>query len=483
MLLGQQPLNSSKTLGAHSAEALELIESLTLNSWVMTGALYPTGQEYRFSSSDIVHQTNAVGGISYSNNILYKNSLARGCDSTVWVVSDIIDRHETTNSNRGPQIKIPPATTNDKDIYGLHGYNSTGILPFNNSSVTNYQNSIIIDEDNNYDSHDKWSLGDVEAYKDTIECTTCSCGKFTKASFNGTDIPNFNIPTPFGTNNNPDSYLLSLVKGNTNGLFHVSYDCEGTCNASTRWQLMASNDNRILMSSTDDADITLDFRQFNQLDCGYYLLLITPTCGDKQCEPLRLLLAIVCEPPTCCDAKIEIKQPEISLRPSTNPDITSVLNGQLQITADKPMSDVRINIEEFRLSANSQNCLLCKNRPNTWGSIVNTSLNGIPGTLDGGYPIGNGERATAIREAIFKNGQQPITLAPGLLNFSLGLPAITDLSCCEVNVYLCLKITFKDVNCKECVRMICDTYTLTKPSPNGIQKKSVQKPVIFTPIN
>ena len=60
------------------------------------------------------------------------------------------------------------------------------------------------------------------------------------------------------------------------------------------------------------------------------------------------------------------------------------------------------------------------------------------------------------------------------LRIRLSLPAITELSCCEVYAYVCLKFTFKDTQCRECVQMVCGKILLVAPKvitdPHGDPK-------------
>ena len=472
MLLGQQPLVTLSQLGSHSSEVREFVES-PIDSWINSGNLFPTGQEFNGGGAIPVHQTNAIGGVSYSNNILYKDSTFTGCDSTIWAVSDLL-AYPVSNT----KIPILPATC--YFTYGLQGFTSQGIQPYSLSN-TSYQNSLLIDEDGDYGSQDKYHLGDVEVYKTPLECLKCSCGKFSNPVLNDQLIPVGGMVNNAGTV--PTGYKLSFVQGNITGVFHITYQCNGTCDAKTEWSISKSGIATEPRTKTDDGDIIIDFgNDFKNLECGTYNLVIVPTCGDKKCDPFIMQIDIVCEPPSCCVAKIEIEEPEITIAPVTIPNGRSVLTGNIKFNSDQLMSEVRVSVDEFRLSANSENCLLCKNKPYTWGNIISASLNGIPGKLYDGSLLSGSHRQVDNRESIFSNGQ-PLNLSPGYLSFNLGLPAITDLECCEVTVYLCIKITFKDVNCRECVRMICDKYTLKKNSKtNDGKPREKRSPVIFTPI-
>jgi hypothetical protein len=209
-----------------------------------------------------------------------------------------------------------------------------------------------------------------------------------------------------------------------------------------------------------------------------------PYCDGKECPPFTMKIDIICEPTSCCPIEIKPEKTDFSVRATTNPNGTSILSGSFSFSASSSMSEVRMNVEEFRLKANSENCLLCKNRPNSWGNIISANLNGIPGKLYNNSSIPSPALPNDYREAVFNNGL-PISMSNANLRFRLGLPAITDLECCEVTVYLCIKVTFKDANCKECVQMICKEITLKKQSRNDgqLNDKEASKTEIFKVFN
>ncbi|MFN8242824.1 MAG: hypothetical protein U0X40_02115 [Ferruginibacter sp.] len=452
MLLAQQPLVSLTFLGAHSSEVREVVETSTDN-WTLSTNKFPTGNQYQTGTP--IYQTNAVGGISYSNSILYGDEKAVKCDTTVWAVSDFIFF---------PVATIPASPSTASYTYGLMGYGSAGIPYYNGTTVTSYQTALLIDADNEYGSADKYHLGDVEVYNAPLDCSPCACGEFSVPTLNGNPVQKGAVPlkgsSPVAS---AVTYQLNFVKGNVSGLFNIKYTCKGNCSATTKWTITKDAGGGSIGPVSGTGDISIDFSTYsNRLDCGAYTLTIVPTCNGKECDPFKLNIVIVCEPPSCCPVQISTDKVQFSVNSTTNPAAASTLNGTINFSANAFMSAIRMEVEEFRLQANSQHCLLCSNRPQTWGNILRASFNGIPGKLFNGSPIPSPAMSADYREAVFA-GNQPIDINNGKLIFSLSLPAITDLDCCDVSVYLCIKVTFRDNNCKECVQMICKEIKLAKP--------------------
>jgi hypothetical protein len=444
MLIAQQTWYSFGALGAHDSKVVEFLSSGPA-SWISSASLFPSGG---FSS-----KTNATGGVSYSNNVFKGSSTNYSCDSSVWFTSDALNSSVT--------------------LYGVEGYSAAGgTVP----------NSILIDYDDSA-IQDKSRLGDIEVYKKPLECNPCSCGEWQGGpTLGGNPIPGVPIilhpdfelgkaeqkivqPGSIGNAQPiqlPLNYPLQFIQGNVSGLINAVYNCNGNCGATYTWQLTAASGVLVANGTT----LPVDLAQYNaKLTCGKYTLTIKAKCGNSDCGSLTIPITIICEPPSCCKAEIKIEQTSAAFNVATNlanPNAFSTGTATFSIFSTTPMSEVRVSVEEFRLIASSPNCLNCNNRPVTWGNILSASLNAQPMTLSGYVGPVTGSIAADYREAVLNNNA-PISLNPGNFNIKLSLPTITELTCCEVKVYLCLKFTFKDANCNECVQMVCGQFALNPP--------------------
>jgi hypothetical protein len=473
MLVGQQSWGPGfGQLAPHNSGVYEFLETSSLShNWSSSASLFPSG--------DCASNKNCVGGVTYSNSILKKDNNSFSCDTAVWFTSDCI--------YVGGSFPNPSPA-----VYGIQGMKSSG-------GTT--ANSIWIDADDDLGYYDKNDLGDVEAYKKPLECNPCSCGRWeTAPTLNGVPIAGAPIDiglTPTSTQNkliglpagtSPVgpvpvilNYPIQFVQGNVSGLINATYLCNGNCGATYSWTLVNNATTAVVASGTT---LPVDLATYNgQLKCGKYTLTIKAKCGDSNCDNLVIPITIICEPPSCCKAVIDIDLQSSTVTTATNipnPNAYSTANLSYNLNFSLPMSEIRVSVEDFKFIINkpnnTPNCLNCNNRPVTWGNILSAAFNGNPMTLSGLIGPPSGSVPADYREAVYAPGT-PIPPPSGNLNIQLSLPSVTGISCCDVSVYICLKFTFKDTQCRECVQMVCGEIKLTdtKGDNTGNPKDKMQQ--------
>ena len=407
MLIGQQSWNNvASSIGAHGSMIIEIQNTpINTTNWLTSGNSFPAGG---YSANK-----NSVGGVSYSNNVLQSNNQYL-CDASVYFTSDAINF---------------PAPY----VYGVEAYTAAG------GAVAN---SIWIDQDDNILNHvDKHNLGDVEIYKKPQVCNPCNCGSWGSIGLN--DNVNWWVN---GAAPQPPVTTLSFNQGASTGVLFPKYNCNGDCDATYTYGLINSaGTNTVLLGSNS---LNLSQNAIKNLPCGSYFITITPKCGDLQCPPIRIPLVIVC-PPVCDDCK-----GNATVTANGNPTLNNgLINGNFTINNSLPVAEVRVVVEEFRVTSsnNNENCLLCKNPPKTWGSIQSATLGALSPAFSNAITIDN-------REAVFNNGG--VIPMPGSLALSLALPATTGLECCNLKVEICLKIIIRDVNCCEKEILRCFSFDL-----------------------
>ncbi len=477
MLIGQQTWAGNQTgsssnlfavINPHNSNVIELADPTGTDTWSYSGHNFPAG-------SAATNYKNCVGGVCYSNNILQKGSNNVACDTTVWFTSDY-------------NVLTSPSQL----VYGIQGMSSNG-----GTEAT----SILVDEDEDIAAghYDKTYLGDVEVVKAAVDCSGCTCGSWqSNPTLNGNPIPGVPVimhpfPPPInpGTSQNKSliiptngtateyhvlqDYPIQFVQGNVSGLINANYKCGGkNCSPSYAWTMVNAT-NAVLGQDTTQQ---IDLSKFNNLSCGTYTLTIKVKCGggDKFCDSQTIPVTIICEPPSCCKATIDVALKSSSISAVINipnPNVYSTANFNYTLNYNVAMSEVRVSVEDFKLVANSPNCLNCNNRPVTWGNILSATLNGTVMALTGAGAPATGSLPADYREAVYSTGT-PLAPNSAGLNIKLSLPAVTELSCCQVSAYVCLKFTFKDTQCRECVQMVCGSIKLV-PTGGGGKDDSNQK--------
>ena len=411
MLVGQQPWGSFGILAPHNAYVKEFENIPYLSSiWSNTINQFPAGQNIAGGGScPITGNRNSVGGVSYSDNVLRKNA-QYDCDKSVYFTSDYIN----------------VSTANY--VYGVQGMNSTG---------GTISNSIWIDADDNLNYYDKTFLGDVEIYKNPQACNPCQCGQWENIALGNNGVW-------WNPSSSPTPPTLTFNQGSSISYLFPHYICNGNCAPTFTYSLTSASGATTPLSGTNSLDLSQT--TIKNLPCGSYFINITPKCGNVVCPPIRIPLVIVCPPP-CNDCG-----GNASVTSNGTPTISNgTISGNFTINNSKPVSEVRVLVEEFRVTSNNENCLVCKNPPKSWGSIQSATLGALSPSFSNALTVDN-------REVVFNNnGVLPL---PSNMAINLALPQSVNLSCCEVKVQVCLKFIIRDVNCCEKEVLKCFTFTL-----------------------
>lgn len=439
MLVGQQPWGTFGLLAPHNADVREFLNApLSSNTWVNSGNQFPAG-----NFVGVGNYCNSVGGISYSDNILKKNAVSFACDTTVWFMADYIN---VQNS--------PPSSTGNT-VYGLQGMNANG------GAANNRYNSIWIDADDLLNYYDKIFLGDVEIYKNPQACTqACECGTWNSIGLNAD--PKWWVNDASAGQSSSPVPTLTFNQGQSTGVIQPSYNCSGDCSPTFTYQMININGTPAGNWSGPNLDLGQD--KIRNLPCGSYSILITPSCGETACPGIRINVVIICPPPCPgCNSESSIKvngNPVITAVSNVNnANPVSTLNASLTITNSTPVTEVRVLVDEFRIysASGNDNCILCKNQPKTWGSFQSGMLSGV--TLQTAL---NTALTNDTRELVFTNGPGTLfNLSSGkILSFTLGLPGITGLECCNLKADICMKLVIRDASCCEKEIVKCVTINL-----------------------
>lgn len=399
------------------------------------------------SSGVSIENRNSAGGVTYSNVIIKSDNIL-GCDSTIWYTADAIFYPTSTS-----YTTQDPQDANYKS-YGIQGIKSK--YPAN-SYVSN---SVIIDLDNDINVADKYLLGDVEAFNKKINCNSCQCKSWLKDSaLVYSDVNTSNTrPTRIGYASTQQGSLfnLSFSKNNVpNKIISSNYSCADNCKDSTVAHVINSQGNVVRQ-----VNMPMQLSVMNEFACGTYTIRVIPYCGDgKQkisCDTTYFKITITCEPPSCCPIKPSITVKESSNQPKFSAGVgtnaSSLFGLYLDVNTVNPLSEIRVTVEDFQLSGET-GCISCKNYPATWGNLWSGNFNGEQMNATKGAVFGSNDMSLDNREVIYRPGSL-INAQNGKLALAITLPPASDISCCIIKASICLKITFKDSNCKECIKMI-----------------------------
>ena len=197
----------------------------------------------------------------------------------------------------------------------------------------------------------------------------------------------------------------------------------------------------------------------------------------------------------CCPYVIRIDSTIVSYDTVTVPSATALIayvNISGLSTAN--ITEVRANVVNYIISDNyDKECMKCINYPYTWASFaaatafrqtVGAVLPNI--TMYGGtslrYFFGGGSFGNKYqnpREIIWNNGITFSIPNNTKLGLAFLLPPTPLIDCCELRGRVCVKLTFRDNECKECEEYVCFPFEIKKRTSRPLQNEMLQSKDFF----
>lgn len=177
----------------------------------------------------------------------------------------------------------------------------------------------------------------------------------------------------------------------------------------------------------------------------------------------------VCPQPTinCCQNKFSVVSPT-AVPPSYpyNGGTYGIENFNVSVPNDIPITDIKVNVESFEILSDFKDCLKCDNKPATLGSLfgIRTIGSGANALTLTSQPYGtSGSVTTNSNELIWSNPYGVTLNTSDKLGIVYLLPADKELSCCANKAKLCIRISWRDINCGYCEVFNCSTIDLKNP--------------------
>lgn len=235
------------------------------------------------------------------------------------------------------------------------------------------------------------------------------------------------------------------------------YDCATeACGGSTSYQLIPATGTGPVQTGTLPLNYTPTVS-------GTYTVTLYGYCAGQLCDSCVATFKVDCpKDTTCCKYDIGVK-PGVQTYSQSNGAPATVLSQGFTITglAGIPLSEVRAQVMSFDISANYEECLACKSMPFVWASVrAAAAISGVPGlvTMYAGATVSVfNPTGTAVyqnpREVVWNNGNNFLITGPLQLDFFL--PPAPKPDCCKLRGRVCVKFTFRGVDCKECEAVTC----------------------------
>lgn len=170
----------------------------------------------------------------------------------------------------------------------------------------------------------------------------------------------------------------------------------------------------------------------------------------------------------CCQNSLSVVSP-MAVPPSYpyNEGTYSVENFNVNVPNNVPITEIKVNVESFELLSEYKDCLKCDNRPVTLGSLfgirnIGTGSNVLTLT---NQPYGNGNNVFSNNnELIWKNVNGVQLTTTDKLSVIYILPSKNDIPCCNTKAKVCIRISWRDINCNYCETFTCSVIDLKNKS-------------------
>ena len=200
---------------------------------------------------------------------------------------------------------------------------------------------------------------------------------------------------------------------------------------------------------------------------GWYNITFYGMCGNDTCKICVYRFHVSCgeTPEDCpCPYNISVKDPSVQTSTLASPAATiATSNFSINGPSGALFTEVRAEVLSYSItSIKGSDCISCKTYPFTWASIYTAGAIGAMQpkiTMYPGVTVPNFNPAGANiyknpREVIWNNGGLPFVI-PSLVNMQFLLPPASIIDCCDLIAKICVKFTFRDINCKECEVIVC----------------------------
>ena len=218
---------------------------------------------------------------------------------------------------------------------------------------------------------------------------------------------------------------------------------------------------------------TLGTLTFTTNQQGWYSITFYGMCGNDTCKICVYRFQVDCgDHKDCpCPYNISVKEPTVQTSTLANPAATiAASNFTITGPAGALFTELRAEVVSYSLSSSKgPDCIGCKSYPFTWASIYTAGAIGAMQpkiTMYGGMSVPNFNPAGVNiyknpREVIWNNGGLPFVIPPSV-NMQFLLPPASIIDCCDLIAKICVKFTFRDINCKECEVIVCFSVQIKK---------------------
>ncbi|MFI5163169.1 MAG: hypothetical protein ACHQHN_17945 [Sphingobacteriales bacterium] len=299
----------------------------------------------------------------------------------------------------------------------------------------------------------------------SCKTNTCACSsfvQFTQAPFaitpDGTKISAPSCDHSFGS-------VLSLY---TNYQFSAGFQTYNSGSCATTYTAVITDANNNIIASQNGGNTPAPFSQ-SFTHAGNYCITYSLKVNGTVCATCKACFTVSAAT-QCCNNTFPFWTdiPVPASYPFANGTYSVedfVVHGANSI----PITEIKVTVEDFELISKYQDCLKCYNQPATLGSIFGGS------TIGAGsnklsiqvQPYGNGNIITNNSNEVIWENPNGVTLGAGdKIRLVYILPAESEIPCCVDSAKICVRFSYRDINCGYCEVYNCTVVPLRPKGAN-----------------
>lgn len=174
--------------------------------------------------------------------------------------------------------------------------------------------------------------------------------------------------------------------------------------------------------------------------------------------------------PKCCHNNFAVVSPVISpISYPYNAGTYSIENFNVTIPNNIPLTEIRVNVESFEIQSAFSDCQKCENKPIALGSIfgistIGSGINTLHLTIQD-YGTGNNININN-NELIWSNTNGVSLNSNDKIGIVYLLPSSNKIPCCALKAKICIRISWRDIDCNYCEGFTCSIIDLKNSDDN-----------------
>lgn len=265
-----------------------------------------------------------------------------------------------------------------------------------------------------------------------------------------------------------DRSLGSVLSLYTAYQFSAGFQTYNSGNCNVKYTAVITDANNHTITSQSGTNVPVPFT-CTFTHSGIYAVTYSLMVNGTVCSTCKVLFTVSAATP-CCNNTFpfwtDIPVPQsYAFANGTYSVEDFVVHGANSI----PITELKVTVEDFELISKYEDCLKCNNQPVLLGSLFggNPIGTGANQLTIAPQPYGNGNLVTTNNNEVIWTSSNGATLSAGdKIRLVYLFPAESEIPCCVDSARICVRFSYRDVNCGYCEVYNCTTVPLRPKGTN-----------------